>query len=169
MTKRRGPGRDTTSPAAISVAERHADWLRLRKQGKPYREIAREAGVTVSAVYEAVAKQVRAIREEPAADLRAMEREALEDLIAKACDALSGAEDPLPVIEQIRKLRADLRKLLGVDAPTKVEMGTPPRDQLWDRVRAWLNDPTPELLQVLAECGWERKGKDDGSRKRKRP
>lgn len=159
VTKRRGPGRDTTSATSIATAERHAGWLQSRKQGKPYREIAREAGVAVSVVHEAVSKQVRAIREEPAAELRSLEREALEDLITKACDALDGAEDPLPVIEQIRKLRADLRKLLGVDAPTKVEVGTPPREQLWDRVRAWLKDPTPELLQVLAECGWTRKGK----------
>jgi hypothetical protein len=159
--KRRGPGRDTTSAKAISVAERHAEWLKLRKQGKPYREIAREAGVAVSVVHEAVAKQVRAVRAEPAADLLAFEVEANDALIERAYAEFEGAsevEQRLAIVEQLRKLRADRRKMLGLDAPQKVEVSAP-RETLWERVRGWLNDPTPELEQVLAGCGWQRKGK----------
>lgn len=172
--KRRGPGKDTTSAKAIATAERHAEWLRLRKAGKTYRAIAADQGVTPSTVQEAVVKLVRAVREEPAADLRAFELEALDGLIEEATKALEAppgvdddgnvvSVDPLPAIEQLRKLRADRRKMLGLDAPQKVEVSTPPREQQWERVRAWLAEPTAELEQVLAECGWTRKGKNDGN------
>jgi hypothetical protein len=156
MKKRRGPGRDSTSAKAIGVAERHAEWLKLRKAGKTYRAIAAQFSTTPSTVQEAVAKLVRQVREEPAADLRAFELEALDALIESAFALLEVGVDSLAAIEQLRKLRADRRKLLGLDAPQKLEVSAPPREQQWERVRAWLQEPTPELEQALTECGWRR-------------
>lgn len=156
MTRRtghKGPGRDSTSAKVIATAERHAKWLQRRKEGWTYRRIAEESGVALSTVEEAVEKQLLAIRREPAQALFALQLEALDDLIDKA---LVDVDDAVQRIELVRKLRADQRKMLGLDAPTKTMDVTPPREELWARVRLWLADPSPELVQVLGEAGWRR-------------
>lgn len=150
---RKGPGRDSTSSKAIATAERHAEWLDRRKQGWTYRRIAAHYKVQDSTVQEAVAKMLQAIRVEPAIELRAFELEALDDLIDQA---LRDVEEGADRIELIRKLRADRRKMLGLDAPQKLEITAPPREQMWETIRGWLTQPTPELEQVLHECGWHK-------------
>jgi hypothetical protein len=107
----------------------------------------------MSTVEEAVWKQLAAIRQEPAKELLNLELEALDDLIDKSLESVDG--DELERIELVRKLRADRRKLLGTDAPSKVAITQSPEQQ-WEEVRAWLREPTPELEQVLQEAGWRR-------------
>ena len=153
--RHKGPGRDASSAKAIGTAERHAEWLQLRKEGWSYRRIAAVHGVSHSTVEEAVWKQLREIRQEPARELMSLELEALDDLIDKCLLAVDAGE--LDVIEQIRKLRADRRKLLGVDAPTKTMDVTPNKAELLDQVRLALREPPEELAKVLAEEGWSRR------------
>ncbi len=155
---RKGPGRDSTSGKAIATAKRHAEWLQKRIEGWSYRKIAEHFGVEDSTVWEAVTKELKAIRGEPAQELKELETQALDHLIEAALVELEGADElgqRLAVIEQVRKLRADRRKMLGTDAPSKLEVSKP-REEKWASVRAWFASPTPELVAVLVECGWTR-------------
>lgn len=146
-------GRGTSSPKGIETTKRHAEWLQRRIEGWSYRRIAEHYGVQDSTVWEAVTKELKAIRREPAEELRQLELEALDALIDQALTAVEAGD--LERIEQVRKLRADRRKMLGLDAPQKLEVSAP-REELWARVRAWLASPTPELEAVLKELGWRR-------------
>lgn len=153
MAGHKGPGRDSTSGKAIATAQRHAEWLQKRLEGWSYRRIGDHYGVQDSTVHEAVTKELKAIRREPAAELQAFELEALERLIAMTMDAVEAGE--IERIEQLRKLLADRRKLLGLDAPSKLQVSTAPED-MWRSVREWLASPTPELEAALKEAGWQR-------------
>jgi hypothetical protein len=148
----KGPGRDSTSAKAIATAERHAEWLELRKRGWTYRKIAAEHGVGKSTVEEAVSRALREVRVEPALELRAMHAEALDDMLLEAAEL----DEPEARLALQLKIRADQRKMLGIDAPSKVQDVTP-RDDMWALVRSWLQNPTPDLESTLRECGWERK------------
>jgi hypothetical protein len=152
--RHKGPGRDSTSAKAIATADRHAEWIQARRRGKSYRAIAAESGVAHSTVEEAVAKALKAIRVEPAEELRALELESLDELIEKAWDAVCDGE--LERLEELRKLRGDRRKFLGLDAPAKTMDVTPPREQTVERVRGLLMNPTEEFAALLAETGWKR-------------
>lgn len=152
---RRGPGRDSTSADAIATAKRHGEWVQARIKGKTYRAIAEESGVHHSTVEEAVSKALRMVRVEPAEELRELELQALDGLIERAWEALCDGE--LERIEELRKLRADRRKFLGLDAPSKTLDVTPPREQTIERVRGLLLNPTEEMAGLLAETGWVRR------------
>lgn len=115
----KGPRRDETGSRAIQTAARHAKWLEARRHGQSYRAIAAEHGVHHSTVEEAVAAALAAVRGEPSEALREFELGALDELIERTWDAVCDGE--LDKIEMLRKLRADRRKFLGLDAATKVE------------------------------------------------
>jgi len=156
--RRKGPGRDSSSAKAIATAERHAEWVEKRKHGWTYRRIAAEYSVAPSTVEEAVSRCLLAVREEPARELRALELEALDDLIDQTLDDLIVADDVITRLacrEAVRKFRADRRKLLGLDAPQKLEVSRSP-EELWGSVKEWLKSPTPELEAALKEAGWRR-------------
>ncbi len=171
LSKHKGPGRDVSSAEAIATAERHAVWLEMRKKGFTYRAIAAETGASTNAVFEAVHAALRAIRDEPAEELRQLELERLDALLRSVWDQAIGelgeqeGDTPemlearvgrhLDSLEAARKVLADRRKVLGLDAPTKLEV-SPPREQTVDRVRALLMQPTEEMGALLAETGWKR-------------
>lgn len=160
MSKHKGPGRDSSSAEAIAVAERHAKWLGMRKRGKSYRAIAADEGVTTNAVFEAVHGALKLIRTEPAEELRAMELEALDDEIDRVLGVVATATEVSEVLacsEQIRKHRADRRKILGVDAPTKSIDLTPKHEETVATVVALLENPTEEFAKMLSDAGWVRK------------
>jgi hypothetical protein len=141
-SKHKGPGRSATSPAALDAAERHARWMQSRIAGKSYRAIAAEEGVTPAAVHE------------PATELRELEVARTEELYAATQEKVAKG-DSFAIQTAVRVLESK-RKLLGIDAPTKTMDVTPPKEELWARIKAWLEAPTPELEQVLSETGWKR-------------
>jgi hypothetical protein len=153
-SKHKGPGRSATSPAALDAAERHARWMQSRIAGKSYRAIAAEEGVTPAAVHEAVTRRLRETLTEPATELRELEVARTEELYAATQEKVAKG-DSFAIQTAVRVLESK-RKLLGIDAPTKTMDVTPPREELWARIKAWLEAPTPELEQVLAETGWKR-------------
>jgi hypothetical protein len=71
--------------------------------------------------------------------------------------ALAVSGQKLKAVDAAIPIGASRAKLLGLNAPTKVQDVTPPRDDMWARVKDWLLNPSPELEKVLAETGWERK------------
>ncbi len=147
----KGPGRDSTSAKAIATAERHAEWWELRKRGWTYRKIAAEHSVGKSTVEEAVSRALREVRVEPAQELLAMHSEALDEMLLEAREV----ELPEARLALQLKIRADQRKMLGIDAPSKLQVSAAP-EELWARVREWLAHPTPELEAALKDAGWSR-------------
>lgn len=136
------------------TAERHATWMRLRVQGKTYREIGLLEGVSPNTVHEAVTRRLRETLAEPAAELRTLEVERVEGLYAATLPKVQKG-DSFAIQTAVRVLESK-RKLLGIDAPTKTMDVTPPKEQLLEQIRAALQSPPPELAAVLAETGWSR-------------
>ena len=162
--KRGGRGKDTTGPAAVATKQRHAEWLELRRKGWTYDAIADKDGVAKSTVHEAVSGYLRATVHEPAAELRQLERERLDGLLRELNVRIEspnttelGTDDKLKAIEVTLRLGEQRAKLLGLNAPTKIQDVTPPREDMWARVKDWFANPTPELVAMLGEAGWERK------------
>lgn len=146
---------DKTSPKAIERNERNAKAIELRISGKSWTQIASECEFYDAAhAYKTVSVELAKVTREPAQQLVNLYVARLETLLEKAwTDAMSGN------VEALRECRAnvmDTAKLLGlVKQKVDVEV-SPPREQMWDRVRAWVSDPTPELEEVLRAAGWER-------------
>lgn len=126
---------------------RDARAAELRGQGLSYRAIAREMGTSVSTAYDGVARAFRATLTEPAEQARAVELARLEDAHDAALAVLlrehltvshgkvitvkdeQGNDVPLiddgPVLQAIDRIRAlseSRRKLLGLDAPSRVSV-----------------------------------------------
>lgn len=127
-----GGGFQTT----IEDMETAADAARLRAQGKSYRDIAVEQGVSVSTAHDRVKRAMAAVPVEAVTELRRVELERLDMLTERAFREMEKThpfvsngrrfddlEDSGPVftaIDRIRQLSESRRKLLGLDAPSKV-------------------------------------------------
>jgi hypothetical protein len=161
--KRGGRRKDTTGPAAVATRERHAEWIELRRKGYTYDAIAAQFQVSKSTVHEAVSAHLRATVAEPAAELRALEVERLDALLREALERVDapfageGGDDKLKAIDVALSIGAQRARLLGLNAPAKIQDVTPPREEMLARVKDWFANPTPELAALLAETGWERR------------
>jgi len=136
------PPRARNNPA---TAARDADAARMRIAGKTYEQIATELrypnrGVAYRAVQRIIAADVR----ETADELRALELERLDRLYQAGMQVLEAKhytvqkdgviwhdgkplEDDAPIlaaIDRLLKIQDRRAKLLGLDAPTKVEVRT---------------------------------------------
>jgi hypothetical protein len=132
----------------LDTAERNAAAARMRHDGHTYQAIADELGyASQGAAYDGVKAAMLAVVAEPAAEVRQMELDRLDELWQAAVTVLrkrhlahsggklveaiiDGAEvqleDSKPVLDAIdRLLRIQARRaaLLGLDAPTKAEVG----------------------------------------------
>ncbi|TDC47651.1 hypothetical protein E1281_25970 [Actinomadura sp. KC345] len=137
---RGGDGKFTRSP---ETAERDAEAARLRGRGLSYRKIAAELEMDVSSAHAAVQRALRAIVEEPAEDARALELERLDTALAAVMRVLEAdhvviqhgkvvelngqpVPDDAPVlqaVDRIVKISESRRKLLGLDAAQKLDVG----------------------------------------------
>lgn len=140
--KRKGPGRDSTSAKAIEVNAQHAKWAQDRLQGLSYRYIGARDGVSPGTVHSGVVHHMERTVGEPIAELRAKELRALEELLEMTLQAIEAGA--IERIEQLRKILADRRKLLGLDAPTKVEVK--PESETVD---------VEQLRALLRPLGWD--------------
>ncbi len=147
MPARKGP--DGRFAPNIDTATRDADAARLRARGLSYPEIARQLGyASHSSALAAARRAMAATVAEPAAEVRAYEVERLNNLERAALEVLErrhvtvshgkviyhgegDAREPLyddgPVLQAIdRLLRIQERraKLLGLDAPTRMQVVT---------------------------------------------
>jgi hypothetical protein len=155
-----GARRDRTDAASLATRERHAEWIELRRKGHTYEAIAAKYDVAKSTVHEAISTHLRATVAEPAAELRALELERLDALLKEVNDRIDEpssneyGDDKLKAIDTALSIGAQRARLLGLNAPSKILDVTPPREDMWVRVRDWLLNPSPELEKVLAETGW---------------
>ena len=140
-----GPGGFTRTP---ETARRDAKAAELRGRGWSYRKIAAELEIDVHTAHDAVQRALRAIVEEPAQDVRQLELERLDamyDAVMKVLETkhltvsqgrliqipdengdLQPLEDDSPVlaaVDRLLKIQARRAALLGLDAPTKAEVG----------------------------------------------
>lgn len=138
--KTRGP--DGAFVASPETARRDAEAARLRAKGMGYRAIAQQLGVSVSNAHEAVQRALAAIRAEGAAEARTLELERLDLAQAAVTAALEAkhftvshgkviykGKAPLPdwgpvlaAVDRLVRISESRRKLLGLDAETKVSV-----------------------------------------------
>jgi hypothetical protein len=134
----RTPKSNRTISQAIDDAEAAAAAVRLRTLGLSYREIAAEQGVSVATAHARVQRALAAVPVESVSELRRVELDRLDDL-HKRLYAVARAEHPMVshgrVIAGVRDLSPNLaamaqllrvsesrRKLLGLDAPTRLSV-----------------------------------------------
>jgi hypothetical protein len=155
-----------TSPRRIATAQRRADALQMRKDGKFFHEIAAELKYcSASAAAQDVQRALLLVVTEPAAEVRALELMRLDELWVKAAEVLNRQHvtvsngrivrtetgepllDDAPVlaaIDRLLKIQERRAKLLGLDAPTKVEVLT------IDAIDAAIRDAEAELARRAA-------------------
>lgn len=127
MKGKRSPGNPRTRPGDIRAAERAAQALELRLQGVSYRAIGKRLNCSPAAAYQYVAGALAEIRGnclEKAEELRELEISKLDKLEAKLWESVEKVTDPgenARVATAVVKVAESRRKLLGLDAPQRIE------------------------------------------------
>lgn len=139
----------------VETHDQRRGWLEQRRAGRTYAEIGSAEGVPERRVRAGVERLLQGLVRESGAEVLDLELTRLDALQRAVWDrALAGDyrahERALGVLQQ-------RHKLLGLERRPQDEREGDERLQ-WERVRAWLLTPTPELAQLLAECGWQRSG-----------
>ena len=117
-----------TSKRRIKAVERQRAALELRKTGATYQEIADQLRYQGSSgAYKSVMSALKRTLQEPARDVRLLELIRLDDLYAAVYQMIQQSiedSEPLPLIAVDRCLKImDRRaKLLGLDAPAKLQV-----------------------------------------------
>jgi len=127
----------------LDTAQRDAEAARLRTLGYSYRRIGGELGIDVHSAYDAVQRVLKATIEEPGTELRRLELERLDELTREANEVLAATHyvtsargevvlfEGVPLVDDGPRLAAistlvrvseARRKLLGLDAETKVNV-----------------------------------------------
>lgn len=117
-------GKSRTSPVNIVAKDRQRTALELRTAGWNFRRIAAELGVSVGAAHKAVDtafQQLRQDAKESTETLVAVETERLDTALAAIWPQVEAGD--LPAIDRLVKLADRRARLLGLDAPTRHELG----------------------------------------------
>ncbi len=115
-----------TGARTITVAERRAEALELRKQGLTYEVIGQKLGISNTAAYKHVRRALDAIEkdiDEKATHLKIIEKARLERLFNSIWNAATGGD--LYAIDRALKIMERQAKLLGLDAPVKTAQTNP--------------------------------------------
>lgn len=118
----------STQAQRIEAEERRWEALEHRKKGLSYREIGAKMGAHYSTVHGWVASALDELREQTkssAGQLRALEIEKLDRLEADLAKRLEGCvddQDSAKLATVMVKITESRRKLLGLDAPQKMEV-----------------------------------------------
>jgi hypothetical protein len=109
------------------VQEKRARALDLRRRGLTYRDVAKQLGCALSIAHEYVHEAIAAIPREAAEDVRALELaklDASERRLARAAQKAEHAGEfgvVATVTNALTKIAERRSKLLGLDAPEKIE------------------------------------------------
>lgn len=109
----------------LIAAQRRSEAVRLRLAGATLEEIADKLGVTPPAVGKMLRRAITLWQQETEADvseLRALQYARLEKLLMNTVARIE--DEGLSAIEAARKVLADERKLLGLDAPVRTDITT---------------------------------------------
>src|SRR5216683_1645603 len=113
-----------SSASSIARAERHREWIELRRQGVVESEIASRHGVTQQAVSKAVLKHVRNL---PAAEAECLREtqlaliDSMREMAVQAYEQAGSDEARLGLLNTMIKLEERTAKLLGLDAEYRVK------------------------------------------------
>jgi hypothetical protein len=110
------------APVKCKTATLEAECLRLRLAGYSHREIAAQLGVAPSSAYKRVRHALDEINKtnlESAEQLRALELLRLDELLNALWDTAIAGD--LRAVDRVLKVMERRAKLLGLDAPVKVE------------------------------------------------
>lgn len=113
------------STNAQDLAARRYQALELRIAGKTYREIAQTLGINHSTLHHDIEQVLQEREAGNIAKYRAMEEERLDIAVRAACeiiDAHPGTELALKAVDRLIRASARRSGLLGLDAPTRVDV-----------------------------------------------
>lgn len=107
--------------------------LQMRHAGASYRTIAQQLGIDVRTAFNDVQYMLTELAREPAENVRALELERLDRLMiplfARATRAEDGRLPDYQAIDRILKIMDRRAKLLGLDAPQKIDITSYIREQ----------------------------------------
>jgi len=113
-----------SSARGLASAERHREWIELRRQGVLESEIAKRHGVTQQAVSKAVLKHVRKLPASEAECLRETQLamiDSMREMADQAYEQASSDEARLGLLNTMVKLEERTAKLLGLDAEYRMK------------------------------------------------
>lgn len=116
-----GPSESKTSKNRLTAVDRQAKALALRKAGIGYQEIAAELGYAGPAgAYKAIQTALRKTIQEPADEVRSLELARLDSMLRAIWTRILDGNDY--AIDRGLKIMERRAKMLGLDAPTKVNI-----------------------------------------------
>jgi len=113
-----------SSARGLASAERHREWIELRRQGVLESEIGKRHGVTQQAVSKAVLKHVRKLPATEAECLRKTQFaliDSMREMTLQAYEQASSDEARLGALNTMVKLEERTAKLLGLDAEYRMK------------------------------------------------
>lgn len=113
-------------PQICNAADQRAKALDLRIEGYSFREIGKKLDISVASAFNYVTEaldELKAVTLTKAEHLRDLELSKLDSLEAEARKRLAASTDPdnAKLSSVVLKIMESRRKLLGLDAPTKIE------------------------------------------------
>ena len=127
------PNSAKNSPRRARATERRLIALELRKAGATYQKIAEHLGVPLTTAAYYVTSAMRALVAEPARELRDLEVARLDDMLLSVWPQVR--QGNLGAIDRVLRIMERRAKLLGLDAPTRVNV-TDWRTQALEDIRA---------------------------------
>jgi hypothetical protein len=110
------------SPPKVQAAVRRKEAVDLRVEGKTYREIGQELGVTPTRARQLVSEALAALQKdtaESAEELRRLELDRLDQLQSGLWEEAAGGN--LKAVGAALKIMERRARLVGLDAPTRTE------------------------------------------------
>src|SRR5438874_1736904 len=105
-----------TSPRLLVAAEHRETVLKLRKEGRPYKEIAQQVGLSRVRCYQIVKRElarIAAVCREEAEEVRDLELSRLDALQVGLWERAVGGD--IKAVEAVLKLMERRARLLGLD------------------------------------------------------
>lgn len=116
-----GKGEGKASARKVAANEKQRQALELRKAGATYEEIARTVGYSgPQGAHKAVMSALQKTLQEPADELRTLELDRLDKMQMSLWKAAIGGNQG--AIDRVLKIMERRAKLLGIEAPQKIEV-----------------------------------------------
>jgi hypothetical protein len=166
-----GGGNHKTPQARQLAAERARRVLELRLKGAQFEDIGRQLGISTQAAFKHYKRELRRIPEPVAAEVRKAMLERMDRLLLEAFGLLADPKNRNrdETIRTILKIQERVARILGTDAPTKVDMtnhedpeAVARRERQLEMLDKLAPEQQRELLRLIREAGTEGKPTDGG-------
>lgn len=119
-----GQGRSAPKPSAATIAKEQADCLKLKLDGKSVRGIGEALGLPSSTVQDRLTAAMAELVLPLADEVRLVELARLDRWQDRIEQSMDAGEDPVRAVPVAVRVQESRRKLLGLDAPERVEQTT---------------------------------------------